>query len=110
MKDISFFKVFALLFLIFVNLSEGRVKHSRHAASDEINEIGNRSEPISETATLSEYVSSGVSTVKRMIDALPSPYQVLHYGKQALIGVPEEMASETKRFLCESAVYYTAVI
>ncbi|XP_037048595.1 phospholipase A1-like, partial [Bradysia coprophila] len=110
-KHFSFFKVFVFLLLIFVYLSEGRVKQPRHVASDEINEIGNRSAvPTSQTASLSEYVSSGVSTVKRMIDALPSPYQVIHYGKQALIGVPEEMASEARRFLCSKVVKLNDIV
>ncbi|KAG4075507.1 hypothetical protein HA402_003332 [Bradysia odoriphaga] len=83
------------------------MQQETYEIANEINETGNRSAvPTSESASLSEYVSSGVSTVKRMIDALPSPYQVIHYGKQALIGVPEEMVSGAKRFLCESPVHF----
>lgn len=107
MRHFTCFKVVALLVLTFLTVSEGRVKYSRNfGASNEINEIGDRSVATNtETTSLSEYVSSGVSTVKRMINALPSPNQILHYGKQALIGVPGELAYDAKRFLCESELH-----
>lgn len=86
--------------------SEGKSFHSKRTfvhSSDEINDMRNTSTaPITELNSFNEYLNSTINTAKRVINALPSPKQILHYGKQALIGVPEEIVSDAKRFLCKS--------
>lgn len=109
---VKLFVVKVFVTLILVNISEGRSPHSKHTlvhSSEELNDLKNQSAKISETNSLNEYVNSTVSTVKRVINALPSPKEILHYGKQALIGVPAEIASNTKRYLCKSLICMTVI-
>ncbi len=98
------FKVFVII--AFLNNSDGRSPHSKHTtlnSSDEITDLRNQSVvPISEINSTTGYIDSSINSVRRVINTLPSPTQILHYGKQALIGVPEEIASSAKRFLCKS--------
>lgn len=92
--------------MILVNKSEAR-SHSKHTIvplSEEVNDATNHStSPVQydfETNSLA-YFNSSINTVKRVINVLPTPTQILNYGKQTLIGIPAEIAYNTKRFLCK---------
>lgn len=90
--------------IILLSICEARSPHPSVHLSGERNNVKNQSVvpiPVFERNNLNGYLNSTLNTVKRVINALPRPKQMLHYGKQVLIGVPEEVASNTKRFLCE---------
>lgn len=108
---VKFFILKVFVTIILLNIVEGRSSyHSKHTldhSSDDVTSMRNQSTvSVTETNSISKYLNSSINAVKRVINALPSPKQIFHYGKQALIGVPEEIASDTKRFLCKSRPHY----
>lgn len=80
------------------------VHNSMVDTSNELNhnEVSTEVNSVHQTKSVAGYLSTGVNAVQRMVNKLPSPTQVLNYGKQVLIGVPEEIATKTKLFLCKS--------
>lgn len=100
-----------ILLAMLVNKSEPRY-HSKHTivpTSEEINNTTKHStSPVQynfETNSLA-YFNSSINTVKRVINVLPTPTQILNYGKQTLIGIPAEIAYNTKRYLCKVDLNY----
>lgn len=102
-----------LVTLVTNSVGRSYSKHTTVPLSEVVNDATNHStSPVQynfETSSLG-YLNTSISTVKRVISVLPTPTQVLNYGKQTLIGIPADIVYNTKRFICKVDLNYIKII